>query len=75
LGLGFACAWVLVNNAWQGTDAKDPRKVFAQEVLATMRARIPVFAQNGSAEHSGNGSARGWLRMRKSDGNGGTKEA
>jgi capsule polysaccharide export protein KpsE/RkpR len=75
LGLGFACAWVLVNNAWQGTDAKDPRKVFAQEVFTTMRARIPVFAQNGSAEHSGNGSARGWLRMRKSDGNGGTKEA
>ncbi len=75
LGLGFACAWVLGNDAWQGTDAKDPRKVFAQEVFATMRARIPVFAQNGSAEHSENGSARGWLRMRKSDGNGGTKEA
>jgi capsule polysaccharide export protein KpsE/RkpR len=74
-GLGFACAWVLGNDAWQGTDTKDPRKVLAQEVFATMRARIPVFAQNGSAEHSENGSARGWLRMRKSDGNGGTKEA
>jgi len=74
LGLGFACAWVLGNNAWQGTDAKDPRKVFAQEVFATVRVRIPLFAQNGSAEHSANGSARGWLRMRKSDGNSETKE-
>ena len=65
LGLGFACVWVLGNDAWQGTDAKDPRKVFAQEVFATMTARIPVFAQNGSGEHPENGRARGWLRMRK----------
>jgi capsule polysaccharide export protein KpsE/RkpR len=75
LGLGFACAWVLGNYAWQGIDAKHPRKVFAQEVFATMRARIPLFGQNGSAEHSDNGSVRGWLHMRKSDGHSGTKEA
>jgi len=75
LGIGFACAWVLGNDAWQGTDAKDPRKMFAQEVFATMRARIPLFAQNGSAEHSENGSLRGWLRIRKSEGNRGSREA
>jgi capsule polysaccharide export protein KpsE/RkpR len=75
LGLGFACAWVLGNDAWQGTDAKDPRKVFAQEVFGTMRGRIPVFTQNGSAEHSDNGNVRGWLRMRKSDDSSETKEA
>ena len=74
LGLGFACAWILGNDAWQGTDAKDPRKVFAQEVFATVRARIPVFTQNGSAEHSENGRVRRWLRIPKSDGNDGTKE-
>ena len=75
LGLGFAGAWLLGHEMWRETDAKDPRKLFAQEVFATMRARIPLFAQNGSAEHSENGSVRGWLRIRKSDGNGGTKEA
>jgi uncharacterized protein involved in exopolysaccharide biosynthesis len=75
LGFGFAGAWVLGNAMWQGIDGENPRKMFAQEVFATMRARIPVFAQNGSGEHSENGSLRGWLRIRKSDGNGGTKEA
>ncbi|MCU1242326.1 MAG: hypothetical protein JWO71_3052 [Candidatus Acidoferrum typicum] len=73
LGLGFAGAWVLGNETWQATDTKDPRKMFAQEVFATMMARIPAFTHNGSGEHSGNGSAWRWLRIRKSDGS--TKQA
>ncbi len=74
LGLGFAVAWVLGNEAWRETDAKDPRKLFAQEVFATVTARIPVFAKNGSGEHSNNGSA--WRRQRpgKGDGDSGVKE-
>jgi capsule polysaccharide export protein KpsE/RkpR len=75
LGLGFAGAWVLGNETWQGTDAKDPRKMFAQEVFATIMARAPVFTHNGSGGHSGNGSAWPWRRIRKSDGDGGTKQA
>jgi capsule polysaccharide export protein KpsE/RkpR len=74
LGVGFAGVWVLGNETWQATDAKDPRKMFAQEVFATMMARIPVFVQNRSGEHSGNGSGRGWSRTRKSDGDGSTKQ-
>jgi capsule polysaccharide export protein KpsE/RkpR len=75
LGLGFAGAWVLGNETWHGTDAQDPRKMFAQEVFATMIARIPAFTHSGSGEHSGNGSAWRWLRIRKSDGDGSTKQA
>jgi capsule polysaccharide export protein KpsE/RkpR len=74
LGLGFAIAWVLGNEAWRETDAKDPRKLFAQEVFATVTARIPVFAKNGSGEHSSNGSAWRRLRSGKGDGDGGVKE-
>jgi capsule polysaccharide export protein KpsE/RkpR len=75
LGLSFAGAWVLGNETWQGTDAKDPRKMFAQEVFATIMARAPVFTHNGSGEHSGNGSAWSWRRIPKSDGDGSTKQA
>jgi uncharacterized protein involved in exopolysaccharide biosynthesis len=71
LGFGFACAWVLAEGAWQKIDVKNPRKMFAQEVFATVSARMPFFAQNGSGGHSENSNIRSWLRIGKSGGNGG----
>jgi capsule polysaccharide export protein KpsE/RkpR len=67
LALCAAAAWVLGNQKWQQTDAGDPRKVFAQEVFSTVAARMPVFAPNGSGEHSGNGSVWSWVRRTKLD--------
>jgi hypothetical protein len=64
-GFTLAVFWVFANELWQGTDARDPRKVFAQEVFATVSARIPGFSQNASKERPGNGAAPGWMRRRK----------
>jgi uncharacterized protein involved in exopolysaccharide biosynthesis len=62
-----AVTWVFGNTMWHETDANDPRKVFAQEVFKTVSARIPVFSQNGSGEHSLNGRFWGWIHRRKDD--------
>jgi capsule polysaccharide export protein KpsE/RkpR len=40
LGLICAIVWVLVDDKWERLDAGDPRKVFANEVLSTLRCRI-----------------------------------
>jgi capsule polysaccharide export protein KpsE/RkpR len=52
--LAVATVWLFANNAWLLTDAHDHRKVFAQEVLGTLRAKIPGFSNNGR-EHSKEG--------------------
>ena len=38
--------------AWEQTDSSDPRKMFAQEVFTTVKARVPKFVRNGSGNHS-----------------------
>lgn len=48
LSFAFAVAWVLGNARWEETDPQDPRKVFAQEVYATVKAQMPWAAHNGS---------------------------
>jgi capsule polysaccharide export protein KpsE/RkpR len=67
LALGAAVAWVFGRQKWQGTDAADPRKVFAQEVFSTVAAGMPVFSQNGSGEHPVNGRVWSWVRRSKVD--------
>jgi len=66
LGTTFAFAaatcWVFGKTAWDGTDPKDARKAFAQEVFATVLARLPQFERNGSGNHTG---ARSFLRLRR----------
>jgi capsule polysaccharide export protein KpsE/RkpR len=49
--LVLAATFVLGKTAWDETDANDARKLFAQEVFATLGARLPRFAQNGSENH------------------------
>jgi len=57
----------LGTDMWKGTDASDPRKVFAQEVFATVSARLPNFSQNGSVEDSVNGGFWNRIRRRKNE--------
>jgi capsule polysaccharide export protein KpsE/RkpR len=68
LGLVVAAAWVLGNEKWQRTDAADPRKMFAQEVLSDVADHMPRFSQNGSGERLTNGSVWTWRHRRKREG-------
>jgi uncharacterized protein involved in exopolysaccharide biosynthesis len=47
--LGVACSvlWVLGARGWTQTDPGDPRKVLAQEVVASLKSRLPWFSSNG----------------------------
>ena len=47
LALSMSVIWVLGSNQWQQADPSDPRKILAQEVVATVRARVPWMARNG----------------------------
>ena len=62
LAFGLATTWVFGRTSWDQTDSSDPTKAFAQEVLTTMKASIPKFAQNGSGDHSGIGKSWNWTR-------------
>ena len=48
LFFGAAILGVFLRAQWEQTDEKDPGKVFAQEVLQTMNARMPWATRNGS---------------------------
>jgi uncharacterized protein involved in exopolysaccharide biosynthesis len=47
LAVSLAASWIFGKARWEETEASDPRKVLAQEVFTTVRARIP-FARNGA---------------------------
>ena len=48
LGLSASVVWVLGAERVRVTDADDPRKILAQEVLATIKARAQWFSRNGA---------------------------
>ena len=62
-----AVTWVFGNTMWQATDSKDSRKVFAEEVLSTISARVALFSRNGSGAQSGGASLWSRLRGRRVD--------
>jgi uncharacterized protein involved in exopolysaccharide biosynthesis len=79
IALAIAAFWVFGNEAWQETDANDPRKEFAKEVFSTIAARVAFTSENGSGENSVNGnSVRGrawhWIRRRKDSDRGAFKQ-
>src|SRR4029077_8422008 len=41
--------WVLGAARWEEIDPQDPRKVFAEEVAGTLKARMPWASGNGNA--------------------------
>jgi capsule polysaccharide export protein KpsE/RkpR len=75
LAIAGGVTWVFGMTQWHQTDTNDPRKVFAQEVYSTVRARIRGFSQNGSEEHSVNGGVWSGLRGRKGNDKGESKQA
>jgi len=62
--LAAATAWVFAKTRWDETEVSDERKVFAQEVFATLATHLPVFSRNGSGEQSLNGGVWGRFRRR-----------
>jgi capsule polysaccharide export protein KpsE/RkpR len=52
--------WVMGTDVWEKTDAGDPRKVFALEILSSVSARLRGFSQNGAKDNSANG----WIGKR-----------
>ena len=67
LAFAGAITWVFGSTKWQQTDAKDPRKVFAQEVYSTVSARVPRFSRNGSGIQSDDKTFWSRLRGRHAD--------
>jgi uncharacterized protein involved in exopolysaccharide biosynthesis len=59
--IGTLCAflaatfWLFSKTAWDRTDKRDARKLFAQEVFTDLRAHLPQLAKNGSRSNTGAG--------------------
>jgi len=51
--LSGAIVFTLGKARWGEIDHQDPGKVLAQEVLRTLRVRMPWAASNGSHFHAG----------------------
>lgn len=56
LGTLFAVAtgvmWIVARSTWELAESSDPRKLFAQEVLRTLKSGLPRFGRNGRSGHS-----------------------
>jgi capsule polysaccharide export protein KpsE/RkpR len=65
--LVVAACWVVGADKWKGTDATDPRKLFAREVFSTISATLPIFASNGVRKHSANGASTSPARHGETD--------
>jgi uncharacterized protein involved in exopolysaccharide biosynthesis len=66
IAVAVAISWVFIRNAWENTEAHDPRKLFLQDVFIDVTARWPGMSKNGPAEEpSPAHSLR--LRRRSSD--------
>jgi capsule polysaccharide export protein KpsE/RkpR len=56
LAAALGGAMVVGKKRWQEVNPEDPGKIFASEVLSTVRTQLPwVFSRNGSAGRNGNG--------------------
>jgi capsule polysaccharide export protein KpsE/RkpR len=64
LGLAVAMTWVVAKTRWDAVDASNPSKVFATEVLTTIRTNLPGFSRNGTGTDP-NGNSR-WAWRKKS---------
>ena len=62
LGLAVAMVWVVAKTSWDAVDASHPRKVFANEVLTTMRTNLPHFSRNGTGTDSNGNSQWTWRK-------------
>jgi capsule polysaccharide export protein KpsE/RkpR len=58
---GAAVITIVARSNWEQTDSKDPGKVFAQEVLQTVHARMPWAEPNGSRVQAA--THKVWVRL------------
>jgi len=61
LSLAFGMAWLLGSAHWEEIDQKDPGKMLAQEVLASLKPQAFWVSQNGSRLRAFSG--RVWRRV------------
>jgi capsule polysaccharide export protein KpsE/RkpR len=60
-GLAAGIFWLIVHDRWTRTDAMDPRKMFAEEILDSVQRQMPWAPPNGSRGHA---IAHGiWIRF------------
>jgi len=57
----LSVVWVLGSARWEEVGPADPRKIFAQEVVGTLRAQAPWAPQNGHGP--GSTTQRIWNRL------------
>ena len=50
--LALSVVWVWGSARWEEVDPHDPRKVFTQEVVGTVKSRMPWASRNGSSPES-----------------------
>jgi capsule polysaccharide export protein KpsE/RkpR len=67
LALVVAATSVVGKTTWEQTDSADPRKVFAQEVFATVKASLPKFSRNGAGKHSVEEEPANWAPHRQDE--------
>lgn len=65
LALTVAMGGIFSREVWQGTDANDPRKMFAQEVFLTISARISRLSQSSLGKRLVNSKVWTWGQRRK----------
>jgi uncharacterized protein involved in exopolysaccharide biosynthesis len=62
LGLAVAMIWVVAKARWDAVEDGDPSKVFATEVLTTMRTNLPRFSRNGTGTDANGNSRWNWRK-------------
>jgi uncharacterized protein involved in exopolysaccharide biosynthesis len=62
-----AVMWVLGKARWDEMNQKDPGKVLAREVFATLRAGVPRFSKNGTKARETGDEMPHWVRERRDD--------
>ncbi len=66
LAMVGSVSWIFGKQAWDQTEQENPQKVFAQEVIHTVRGHLPWPATNGAGPCSIKGKV--WSRFRRSKG-------
>ena len=52
LAMGASLVWVFGNETWSRVSPNDPQREFAEEVVHTIRARLPWVGTNGAGKNS-----------------------
>jgi capsule polysaccharide export protein KpsE/RkpR len=60
VAFAIATTWIFARTTWEQTDSADPRKAFANEVFAAVKASLPRVARNGSGKLSSEGEPASW---------------